>query len=168
MYSSGYRKKIDMIKIFSIAILLLSLFLVFSCFGDYGRVGMQWGPGEKETIQELVGNWDKFLVYYAGPSVSYPSAVLFDPRQDSRKIVPHKWLPVQDQAQLTEIIGWLEFDHSYPPALYRILGPDNQLYGYLYSNVFNVPIKAIDDNTLWVADIPLPPINYGGNGAQPK
>lgn len=158
----------DLTKIPFLALFLLSPFLVFSCFGNYGRVGMHWGPVEKKSIQELAGNWERYLVYYAGPSVSFPSAVLFDPREDGRKIVPHKWLPVKDQAQLTEIVEWLEFDHTYPPALYRILGPDNQFYGYLYSNVFHVAIKAIDVNTLWMGDIPLPPINYGGNGVKPE
>ncbi len=155
-------------KIFSISLLLLSLSLIFSCFGNYGRVGMQWGPGEKKNIQKMVANWEKYLLYYAGPSVSYPSAVLFDPKKDSRKIVPYKWLPVKDQAQLTEIVEWLKFSPTCQPTLYRILGPDNQIYGYLYSSVFTVLIKSIDDNTLWVDDIPLPPISYGGDGEKLK
>jgi hypothetical protein len=155
-------------KIFSISLLLLSLSLIFSCFGNYGRVGMQWGPGKKKIIQEMVGNWEKYLVYYAGPSVSYPSAILFDPKKDSRKIIPHKWLPVKDQTQLDDIVEWLEFSPTYHPIRYRIRGPDNQIYGYLYSNVFTVLINSIDDNTLWVDDIPLPLNNYGGDGEKLK
>ena len=143
---------------------LLLFFAFFSCSGNYGKLVAQWGPGNQITIRDLVGEWKRHLVYYAGPSFSFPSALLFDPKEDGREVVPDKWLPVKDRAQLDEIVEWLEFTPAFRPTLFAIFGPDEKLYGYLYSYKTDVLIKAIDENTLWVSNIPVPPISYGGSG----
>jgi len=155
-------KKIDIRKISFLVLPLLFVFSFLSCSGNYGRLVAQWGPGDEHTIRGLADAWDKSLVYYTGPSFSFPSAVMFDPKEDGRKLVPDKWLPVKDRAQLDEIVEWLEFRPMFRPILFRILGPDGKPYGYLYSHKTDVLIKAVGYNTLWVSDMPLPPISLGG------
>lgn len=140
------------------------LFMSFSCSENYGRLIVQWKNADQMTIGDLAANWPGYLVYYAGPSSSFPSALLFDPKEDGRKIVPDQWLPVKDRTQLHEIVGWLEFMPTFRPTLFTIFGPDEKIYGYLYSYKTDVLIKAVDDHTLWVSNIPVPPINYGGSG----
>ena len=147
-------------------VLLLFFFSFLSCSGNYGRLVAQWGPGDQKTIRDLVGNWKRHLVYYAGPSFSFPSALLFDPKEDGREIVPDKWLPVKDRTQLDEIVEWLEFMPSFRPILFTIIGPDGKIYGYLYSYKTDVLIKATSDNILWLSNMPLPPLNYGGPSAR--
>jgi len=117
-------------------------------------------------IRNLTADWNDYLVYYAGPSISFPSALLFDPKGDGRKIVPDQWLPVKDPTQLNEIVEWLEFRPTFTPTLFTIFGPDAKIYGYLYSYKTDVLIKMTDDNTLWVSNIPIPPIDYGGSGPE--
>jgi hypothetical protein len=156
---------VERIVIRKISFLVLHLLFVFSfvsCSGNYGRLVAQWGPGNEKTIRDLARDWDKYLIYYAGPSFSFPSAVMFDLKEDGRKLVPDKWLPVKDRAQLNEIVEWLEFRPVFRPILYTILGHDGKLYGYLYSYKTDVLIKAAGNNILWVSDMPLPPISYGG------
>jgi hypothetical protein len=155
-------KKCDIRKISFLILPFLLVFSFLSCSANYGRIVAQWGPGNKKTIRDLAADWDKYLVYYAGPSFSFPSAVIFDPKEDGRKLIPDKWLLVKDRAQLDEIVEWLEFTPIFKPILFTILGPDGKPYGYLYSHKPDVLIKAIGNDTLWVSDIPLPPISFGG------
>ena len=154
--------KTGMRKISFLVLPLLFAFSLLSCSENYGRLVVQWGPGDEKTIRDLVGDWDKYLVYYAGPSFSFPSAVMFDSKEDGRNLVPDKWLPVKDRLQLDEIVEWLEFKPMFRPILFRILGPDGKPYGYLYSYKTDVLIEATGDDTLWVSDMPLPPISFGG------
>ena len=142
----------------------LFLFMSLSCSGYYGRLTVPWRLEDRMTIGKLTAEVNNFLVYYAGPSFSFPSALLFDPKEDGRKIVPDQWVPVKDRTQLHEIVEWLEFSPTFRPTLFTILGPDDKIYGYLYSYKTDVLIKAIGDHTLWVSNIPVPPINYGGVG----
>jgi hypothetical protein len=155
-------EKIDFRKKCFLVLPLLLVFSLLSCSGNYGRLVAQWRPEDENTIRDLAGDWGKYLVYYAGPSTSFPSAVMFDPKEDGRKLVPDKWVPVTDRAQLNEIVEWLEFRPIFRPVLFRILGPDGNPYGYLYSYKTDVLIKVTGDNTLWVSDMPLPPISLGG------
>jgi hypothetical protein len=41
--------------------------------------------------------------------------------------------------------------------LQRILGPDDQFYGYFFSAWTHAYIEVIDEKTLWIEDIPLAP-----------
>jgi hypothetical protein len=84
---------------------------------------------------------------------------MFDTKKDGRKIVPDEWIQIKDRAQLNEIIAWLEFKPEFRPVIFRILGPKGNPYGYLYAYNPEVLIKATSDDTLWVSDIPLPPIH---------
>ncbi len=155
-------KKFDMRKISFLAVSLLLIFSFLSCSENYGRLIAQWGPLNEKTIRDLAGDWNNYFVYYAGPSSTFPSAVMFDPKKDKRKLVPDKWLPVKYRGQLDEIVTWLEFKPVFRPVLFRILGPNGKPYGYLYTHKPDVLFKATGDNTLWVSDMPVPPINIGG------
>ena len=124
---------------------------------NYGKIRLQ----EKMTIQRLVERWQDYDVYYAGVHKQFASAVLFDPKDDERKLLTHDWWDqVNDQKELSEIIKWIKVGESLP-QLRKILGPDNQFYGYIYTELDYAHIKVIDGKTLWVDDIPMPSINVG-------
>jgi len=40
--------------------------------------------------------------------------------------------------------------------LYRVLGPDDQFYGYLFSGRSDVTIEVFDDRAMFVNDFPDP------------
>ncbi len=143
---------------------LLLAFLISGCswLKGYGKIRAQSGPGKRVTIQELRENWHDYTIYYAGYhgklSIKHPSAVMFDPKKDDRVLVGDKWTKVDDQKTLSELISSIQSHKArYYPSLWRILGPDDQFYGYLFSAWHHVPIKVVDEKTMWVYNLPRPP-----------
>ena len=127
--------------------------------GKYGKLSIV-SKGTAVKIQDFIDHWQDYDVYYAGLSYKSPSAVLFDLKEDGKRIMPDKWTHVTEKKALEEIVHWLDANIDFPPSLYRILGPDNRMFGYLYSYYNAVYVKAVDPDTLWIQNLPLPPIEY--------
>lgn len=145
---------------------VVSMCFMIGCYGlhSYGQVKMPSGLRGKISIGDLVENWQDYDVYYAGLSVKNPSAIMFDPVRDDRRLVNDKWIAVRNKLELVSLVRWINADINFPPDLMSILGPDNKFYGYIYSAWSHVLIIAIDKKTLWVDDLPLPPIDYSAGG----
>lgn len=145
-------------------LLLLPLFFMTGCLGlgNYGTVRVadgKWG----NTIQHLIENWQDYDIYYAGLSYKSPSAIMFDPKQGGRRLISDKWVPVTEQSVVKTIVEWLDSYVNFPPTLWKILGPKGDFFGYVYTSAVElVVVREIDPDTLFVEDIPLPPIDYGG------
>jgi len=159
--------------IYPAIIVPLLVFLMSGCtwVKGYGKLRIQSGPGKKVTIRELEDNWYDYTIYYAGYydglSTKHPSAVMFDPKNDKAALVGDRWTKVQDQVTLSGLISSIQSHRAmYYPRLWRILAPDDQFYGYLFSAWDRVPvvIKVVDDKTMWVSDLPLPPYLYTPGG----
>ena len=109
------------------------------------------------TIQELQENWDDYSIYYADwRSVGWTGGIIFDPKKDGKTLVGDKWMKVEDEETLSQVITSIEAKNSYP-RLYKVLGPNDEFYGYMYlgprrDNV-NVFAKVIDSNSLRVSDL---------------
>lgn len=152
----------------SICLALIGIILILpisTCtfLGPYGKLRVQSEGPEKVTIEMLEERWEDYDVYFAGPWIGRPSAVMFDPKDDDRKLVPHKWwVPVKQREDLLEVISGVRVGQgAFWPIVWRIVGPDDQFYGYMYTAWHYVRIKVVDSKTLWVDDIPLPRFNYG-------
>ena len=142
------------------------MFIMSGCLG-YGKIRSQSGYGDDITIAKLKENWRDYTVYYAGYAVNNPSGIMFDPKNDDKKLLPSdRWTKIEDQETLAEVISWIKIQNSYNvyPRLYRILGPEDQLYGYLFSALSQLVTKVVDDKALWVYDLPEPNYNDDGNG----
>ncbi len=149
------------------ACLALILFLLTSgCSWNtkYARLKPSSQNTQKVTIDALVANWENYVVHYAGPSIGSASGVIFDPKNDNKTLQLQKWYPVKDQQELADIVRWLKANIRFEPTLYEIVVADNQVFGYIFTPWSHVLIKRIDENTLWVEELPLPPIDYGGGG----
>jgi len=149
-----------------LVITVISVILAFFLYGclqfeSYARLRLQSINGDMVTPQTLKDKWQDYTIYYTGPGVQNPSAILFDPKNDNKTIVNNGWIKVEDQETLSELILWIQFDIHFEPKLWRILGPDNQFYGYIYSYWQHVYMKILDEKTLWVDDLPLPPLDLG-------
>ena len=143
------------------AVVLTVLCMTAGCFGNYGKIRMASGD-YNATIMELQENWENYDILYAGLSTDSPSAIMFGPRTDGKRLMGKQWVPVTDRAALDEIVGWLNSYVNCPPALYEILSPENVFFGYIYvSPTEQIVIKQIDPETLELDNIPLPPIDYG-------
>lgn len=127
-----------------------------SCVGT-GKLWIGSSYGENRTIKQLVENFSDYHVHYASETSAKTTAILFDPKDDDKKIVLHEfWTAVEDPETLDRALGFLVGDVS-SPNMYKVIGPDKQLYGYMYSLSSRVLIKKIDDHTLWVDDLSMIP-----------
>jgi len=147
-----------------IAMVLTLPLSTWAFFGPWGKLRLQPRGVERVTYEMLLENWQDYDVYFAGPWKGRPSAIMFDPRGDDRKLEHHKWWePIKDEETLAEVAWGIYVGQvSFFPEVWRILGPDNQFYGYMYTAWHHVLIKVVDDRTLWVDDIPLPRLLPGG------
>ncbi|MBA7648984.1 hypothetical protein ES703_56776 [subsurface metagenome] len=137
-------------------------FLVYGCAG-YGKFVIQSSPGERVSIEELQKNWNDYTIYYSGLSETRPRGIMFDPKHDNRRLVGDQWIKVEDQQMLSKLVSWMQFPKRGYPELYRILGPDDEFYGYLYHNGHRRAVaKVVDDRTMYVYD--LTPSYHGGPG----
>jgi len=154
--------------IYPILLAFLMVFLVSGCAGfkNYGKIRLPSHPSERMTIQELKENWQNYTIYYAGVTVNHASSLMFDPKNDTKTLVGDYWTKVDDQETLSVIIDRIQRNIRYNSMLYRILGPDDQFYGYLVlpvpkwwcrspkqSRLSHVVIKVFDSNTLYVYDL---------------
>ena len=137
---------------------LVSLSLMSGCswLKSYGKVRVLSRHEQKVTIKGLKENWQDYTVYYAGLSVGTAAGVMFDARNDDKTLVGDRWTKVEDQQTLLELIGVIESYTHFYPRLHRILGPDDQSYGYLFFAWCHPVIKVVDDRTLYVCDLESP------------
>ena len=117
----------------------------------YGRLWVETPSKKRATLNQLYEQWENYRIYYAGPSISQPTAILFDPKDDKRKIETHEyWAPVKKREELWDLIGHIQTSQYQYPVMKSILGPGNAFYGYLYTNWTHVVLKVIDQKTLWI------------------
>lgn len=146
--------------------ILITTGLVSGCLGNYGKIRLASGD-HNTTIQDLKENWENYDILYAGLSTKSPSAIMFGPRADGKRLIGKKWMPVTSRSVVNEIIEWLNAYVNFPPTLYEILSPDNVFFGYIYTSpTQQIVIKQIDPETLELENIPLPPIDYGPSGGR--
>lgn len=132
------------------------MFLMFGC-ANYGKLTVEPGQAEKITIQELQENWDNYSIYYTDwRSVGWTGGILFDPKKDDKTLVADKWMKVEDQGTLSQVITSIQAKNLYP-RLYNILGPNDEFYGYMYlgpnRDYIMMTIKVIDGNTMKISDL---------------
>jgi hypothetical protein len=132
-----------------------------STLKGYGKLGFTGTTKPKMTLDQLVENWKDYDIYYSGINEDYVFGIMFDPKNDARKLVGHKWWePVESQEQLRQSILWMNIFKSfrYEPILWEILSPDNKLHGFIYTARYPMIIKVIDNQTLWVDELTFPPL----------
>jgi hypothetical protein len=121
----------------------------FSAKNRYGRVTV---VPNMPTIEQLSENWKDYYVYvfYLSGSQSRPYAIMFDPKDDGRKLQVHKlWSPVKEEKQLHTLIA-LVTRSEWLAGMWVIHSPDKQTYGYMYTSHNDVAIRVVDEKTLWL------------------
>ncbi len=139
--------------------------LMLGC-APYGSLLPVGGAGDPVTVDQLVEQSEQFRVFYAGYAVNNPSGILFDPVGDDRHLIPSpRWSEITGRDTAAEVVGWLRIQSGpgYFPALSRIVGPDGELYGYLFTGWHGLPTRGIEKQGLFVYDLPDPPHYYGAS-----
>jgi hypothetical protein len=135
--------------------LVLALCTAAGCLSRFGYGSIRPAPEEK-SIQSLVSNWRDYHVSYSGLNPGQPSGLMFDPRHDDRELKGERWYPVRDRETLDEILMWLRAHDLYPPRLLQLIGPEQILYGYVYTGWPRVVVRAVDTQTMYVLGLPAP------------
>ena len=143
---------------------LIIMLLFFGCgsmLTGYGKLRPQPMRGHAVAIGELEENWKDYVIHYAGFNVGNPAGIMFDPKDDHRTLTGEKWVKVEDKETLSELIGWMKTYTEFNPQVWRISGPNNEFFGYLFypsyrTHLDNVVIKVIDDKTMYVYDVESP------------
>ena len=81
---------------------------------------------------------------------------MFDPKKDGKIFIGNKWAQIEDKETLLELIGWIQTYIKFDPRLWKIVGPDEQFYGYLFCACNHVVIKSVDSTTMYVYDLQSP------------
>ena len=68
-------------------------------------------------------------------------------------VIGDNWIKIEDKETLSALIGWIKNYIQFDPRLWRIVGPDDQFYGYLFFAWGHVVIKSINDTTIYVHDV---------------
>ena len=150
-----------------VSLMLIAFVSIMGCSGNYGKVKPQSGSESKVTQRELIDNWSDYniwLSYYGGLRGSWLAVIVFDPKNDDRKILVGSNLSkVKDQEMWTEIVKTnTNSDGNFrlfywgldaTTGVQEIWGPDSQIYGFTIYQQFSVErvkVKLVDENTVRV------------------
>jgi hypothetical protein len=163
-------------KEYMTAAIIFSALWVLSagCSGlkSYGKLVPQEGLEEKTTIETLEAYWEDYRVSYAGCCgdfpIRHPSGIMFDPLWDDRALVGDRWAKVENERTLSRLIRSVQKQANlggYYPKVWKIVGEDEQFYGYLFSSEGHVTLKPVEKGTMYVYDLPYPRLLRDGFSA---
>jgi len=130
--------------------ILIMLALVAGCAGAYVNMKVEDKGGM--TAETLVNNWQNYNVYYLG-DFSIPYVVLFDPKDDGKTIkVADRWERVPSQADARRMVDMISTPgHGLNvPKLWKLLGPDDSVFGYIYTKATMLNTNMVDAQTMLV------------------
>lgn len=150
-----------------LAALIIGVLVTGCAFTQYGKMRVA-EKADLVTVQSLQKNWQEYELYYAGLDPGNPSAVLFDRKDDERSLTSGRWFKVNSKEMLDDLIDSIQRQLPigiYYPRLWKVFGPDGHLYGYMFTSWDNAVMKSVDEKTLFVYDLPMPPyLAVGGRG----
>ncbi|MBN2033088.1 MAG: hypothetical protein JW836_07415 [Deltaproteobacteria bacterium] len=136
--------------------------------GQYGTLRLP-EKTDTVTVQFLQENWENYEIYYAGVHAGHPSAVLFDRKDDDRDFITERWFNTENKELLDDLIDSIQRQLPigvFYPRLWRVLGPDGHLYGYIFTPWDHAVMRAVDEKRLFVNDLPMPPyLSITGDGS---
>ena len=133
---------------------VLAAFLMVSCVTESGpRFNSLRAVDQQRIQQQLENNGSQYIIYYIPQR-----AVLFDLIDDNNTLkVSGRWTRVGDQQTWIEILrqntqstdNFLSVWLGSRSGFLEIIGPDEQLFGYLVHEKMDlVALKIIDRNTM--------------------
>jgi hypothetical protein len=162
---------VKMQKHFGVVLVLAALVLTGHGCASYSGSRSQMVHGNRITVQGLVKDWQDYTVYFTGHGRGHPSAVLFKPKDDDRVVIADRWWKVEKYEILTDLVDSIQRQTPisfYYPRLLELVGPDNHRYGYVFTSWDHVVVRLIDERTMVVNDLPMPPyLAIDGEGTFP-
>jgi hypothetical protein len=97
-------------------------------------------------LKDIEQDYDKYIIYANEWPTDEVSAIVFDPKDDNKTIETDGWTKVTSQEQLSKLIT--RSNRLIFRQFFKIVGPNDDFYGYLLGGPQYVWIKTVDDNTL--------------------
>ena len=143
-------------RLIGMGLVVILGFLLISCATASGpRFNNLRAADQQKIQQQLENNWSEYIIYYIPQH-----AVLFDPKNDSNTLtVSGRWTRVGDQKTWIEILqqntqstdSFFSVWMGSRSGFLEIIGPDEQLFGYLVHEKMDlVAFKIIDRNTMQI------------------
>ena len=140
-------------------LIITALVLLISGCANYGKLRLE-SRGvynastkypEKITIDELVNNWKDYDIYYSGYRPARATGIMFDPKNDDLKLLNGWWEKIESQESLSQVLKWLSFPGEYyANNLFKMIGPGEKVYGYVYTPFIHVTFKQVDEKSMYV------------------
>jgi hypothetical protein len=135
----------------SVTLVVVVLFALgwAACAGTLGRWPYRVvSVHDKHTVlEELKRNWRDYNIYSDGP-VETTAAVVFDPKNDDRKLLGYRYVKVENQRNVEVAVNWIESYLTFNPTLYRIYDEEGRFYGYVFIALYIPVPQRVDDRTL--------------------
>ena len=140
-------------------ITIISAIIISGCSG-YGKLVIKSKNDAEVNIEKLIINSNDYDIHYFGYGKKFVSGIIFNPKRDNKKLLLGDiWVETNDQTTIADIVKRMKNStfSEFIPTLYKILGPEDAFYGYLFTGWFHIVLKKIDDNTLSVYGLDDPP-----------
>lgn len=128
---------------------VISLSLMSGCASS-GILRVQSGSATKAFLKDIEENYDRYIIHANEWPANEVSAIVFDPRDDNKTIENDGWTRVTSKEQLSKLIT--RSDRLIYRQFFRVVGPNDDFYGYLLGGPQYVWIETVDDNTLKLID----------------
>ncbi len=144
---------------------LMGLLICGGCAG-YGQARYQGLVQGRDMLESMMANFEDYHVYYSGMSESFPSGIIFDPKDDEKTVVQNGWIPVETRDLAWELVRNLERFYHFRPVLYALIGEDGRHYGYIYTSYQRIVVRQLEENKIYVNEMPIAPhLKYEQNGS---
>ena len=152
-------KRREYVSIFIIA----GLILLLSGCANYGKLRVESRNvynastkySEKMTIDKLLNNWKDYDIYYSGYRADRAVAIMFDPKKDDLRLLGDWWDKIDSRESLDFVLKWVNFPNEFyfPLNLFRMIGPGEKLYGYMYTPFYHATFKQVDEKSMYVYNL---------------
>jgi hypothetical protein len=123
--------------------------LIAGCAGG-NFATMKAEDSGRVTLESLVRDWQNYNIYYGGSIPDRPIAIFFDPKNDGKTVEVEglRWWKAGDEKTMLDAVGRVKMLQETVPRLWKVLGPDDSLFGYAYTPLIRLNIVVVNENTI--------------------
>jgi hypothetical protein len=124
---------------------VIAMLLILGCAGS-GRLRVQSGHELAVTLKDVQEHAHHYIIHAYEWPAGEVAAIVFDLRGDNKTILNDGWTRVTSPEQLSKMITVCK--KSWLTEFYKILGPNEECFGYLLGGEQYVRVETVDANTL--------------------
>lgn len=141
-------------QVFRLSGLALAGLLLLSACAGIARLTPAPGEDQEAALQGLVDRWQDYRIFATVWRGDQVKAIIFDPKADDRKILAERWVQVQSKEELSRLMRQIRSGQT--PRLFDILGPQERLFGHIYTPIAGIQAQILDNQSIRVYEIKPP------------